>query len=193
MGLKRPGRAYSLCHPLISGLTQCPLPPPPYLFLYLFRPNLSFPALTIESNMSSPYPAYGRPPRGASNPYMYPPDGASVPYSLNDSSTTIHGKYEFNANRVSRTPSPTPSEAAELARDGVIDWKTMRSWRFWLRREWLCALKIVSHSALRTFLANGLSFPSSRVLCACCPRHYDNPFPNRIPPSNRRQTHSLSA
>ncbi|KAN0133420.1 SNARE associated Golgi domain containing protein [Lactarius tabidus] len=87
--------------------------------------------------MSSPYPAYGRPPRGASNPYMYPPDGASVPYSLNDSSTTIHGKYEFNANRVSRTPSPTPSEAAELARDGVIDWKTMRSWRFWLRREWL--------------------------------------------------------
>ena len=93
--------------------------------------------------MSSPYPGYGRPQPGANNPYMYPPNDASIPYSINDSSTTIPGKYEFtaNVNRVSRTPSPTPSEAAELARDGMFDWKTMRNWRFWFRREWLCALK----------------------------------------------------
>jgi hypothetical protein len=145
MGLKRPSRAYILCHTPISGLPHYPLPPLPYLFLYLSYPNLSFPALAIKSNMSSPYPEYGRPPRGASNPYMYPPDGASIPYSLNDSTTTIPGKYEFTTNRVSRTPSPTPSEAAELARDGIIDWKSMTSWRFWIRREWLCELKIVSH------------------------------------------------
>lgn len=161
MRLKRQDRTYILCHALISGIPHCPLPPPPYLFLYNICPNISFPTLTIKSNMSSPYPAYGRPQRGTSNPYMYPPDGASAPYSLNDSSTTIHGKYEFTANRVSRTPSPTPSEAAELARDGVIDWKSMKSWRFWFRREWLCALEIVSRSALRSFWANGHSFPSS--------------------------------
>ncbi|ETW82593.1 hypothetical protein HETIRDRAFT_237518, partial [Heterobasidion irregulare TC 32-1] len=39
--------------------------------------------------------------------------------------------------RISRTPSPTPSEAAELARDSLLDWKTLLSWRFWIRREWL--------------------------------------------------------
>ena len=126
-------------------------------FLYRFRLNLSFSALTINSNMSSPYPEYGRPPRGENNLYNYPPDGASVPYSFNDSSTTIQGKYEFTTNRVSRTPSPTPSEAAELARDGVIDWKTMTNWRFWFRREWLCALNRLSFSVSQL----RIPFPSS--------------------------------
>ena len=40
---------------------------------------------------------------------------------------------------VARTPSPTPSEARAL-NEGVLDWKRLRSWRFWIRREWLCAL-----------------------------------------------------
>ena len=39
---------------------------------------------------------------------------------------------------VNRTPSPTPSEDAALKRSGVINWKAMRRWRFWFRREWLC-------------------------------------------------------
>ncbi|KAI9434359.1 snare associated Golgi protein-domain-containing protein [Lactarius indigo] len=86
--------------------------------------------------MSSPYPAYGRQP-GANDPYLYPPNGSSAPYSFGDSSSTVHGKYEFASNRISRTPSPTPSEAAELARNGLFDWKSMTSWRFWFRREWL--------------------------------------------------------
>lgn len=41
------------------------------------------------------------------------------------------------ANPRSRTPSPTPSELKQL-NTGAIDWRSMRSWRFWLRREWLC-------------------------------------------------------
>ncbi|KAF8260064.1 snare associated Golgi protein-domain-containing protein [Lactarius quietus] len=86
--------------------------------------------------MSLPYPAYGRQP-GANNPYDYPPNGASAPHIFGDSTTTIPGKYEFTVNRVSRTPSPTPSETAELARSGLFDWKTMSNWRFWLRREWI--------------------------------------------------------
>lgn len=36
----------------------------------------------------------------------------------------------------SRTPSPTLSERREL-RTGVFDWKSLRSLRFWFRREWL--------------------------------------------------------
>ncbi|PPR02682.1 hypothetical protein CVT24_002104 [Panaeolus cyanescens] len=41
-----------------------------------------------------------------------------------------------NQNHVSRTPSPTPSELKELD-SGAIDWKSMRSRKFWFRREWL--------------------------------------------------------
>ena len=167
MGLKRSAALiFFVTHPLIWGILPPALPPPrPYLYLYLFRLDLHLSLLSrsydLSPNMSSPYPAYGRQQPGANNPYMYPPNGASAPYSLNDSSSTIHGKYEFTSNRVSRTPSPTPSEAAELARDGLFDWKSMTNWRFWLRREWLCALKIVSRSIPRCFLANRLSFPSS--------------------------------
>ncbi|KAL6298570.1 snare associated Golgi protein-domain-containing protein [Sparassis latifolia] len=36
-----------------------------------------------------------------------------------------------------RTPSPTPSEEAALAKTSIFDWKAMANWRFWLRREWL--------------------------------------------------------
>lgn len=35
-----------------------------------------------------------------------------------------------------RTPSPTPSELKEL-KSGAIDWKSLGSWRFWIRRDWL--------------------------------------------------------
>ena len=38
---------------------------------------------------------------------------------------------------VNRTPSPTPSEAKELAK-GVFDWSAMMKWRYWIRREWAC-------------------------------------------------------
>jgi hypothetical protein len=90
--------------------------------------------------MSIPYPAYGNPrPQVGENPYMYPPNTSSSQYSFANSSTTIPGKHEFNPVPISRTPSPTPSEAAELERESVVDWKTVSSWRFWLRREWLCA------------------------------------------------------
>ncbi|KAI0259111.1 snare associated Golgi protein-domain-containing protein [Gloeopeniophorella convolvens] len=84
--------------------------------------------------MSSPYPAYGRPQPGA-NPYMYPPNGN--PYTFNNSSSSVPPKPESSPERISRTPSPTPSEAAELSRQGVLDWKTLSHWRFWVRREWL--------------------------------------------------------
>lgn len=88
--------------------------------------------------MSTPYPVYGNSRlQVGESPYMYPPNNTSSQYSLTNSSTTLPGKHEFNPDPISRTPSPTPSEAAELARESVFDWKTLSSWRFWLRREWL--------------------------------------------------------
>ena len=84
--------------------------------------------------MSSPYPVYGN-PRPGSTPDLYPPNPSLSP---SNSSSTIHGKHDFVPDRISRTPSPTPSEAAELARTGLFEWKAMASWRFWLRREWFC-------------------------------------------------------
>jgi len=90
--------------------------------------------------MSTPYPVYGNPPlQVGESPYMYPPNNTSSQYPFTNSSTTLPGKHEFNPDPISRTPSPTPSEAAELARESVFDWKTLSSRRFWLRREWLCA------------------------------------------------------
>ncbi|KAF9650223.1 hypothetical protein BDM02DRAFT_3093452 [Thelephora ganbajun] len=35
-----------------------------------------------------------------------------------------------------RTPSPTPSEVAELSRAGAFDWQRLAQRRFWFRREW---------------------------------------------------------
>ncbi|KAH9964715.1 hypothetical protein BGW80DRAFT_1179303 [Lactifluus volemus] len=68
---------------------------------------------------------------------MYPPNVSSFS-PANNSSSTINPKNEFPpSDRISRTPSPTPSEAAELARTSVFDWKTLTNWRFWIRREWL--------------------------------------------------------
>ena len=40
---------------------------------------------------------------------------------------------------INRTPSPTPSEAKELAKKGVFDWEAMMKWRYWFRKDWACA------------------------------------------------------
>lgn len=42
--------------------------------------------------------------------------------------------------RISRTPSPTPSEARELRNTGMaglIDWRAMMRPKWWLRKEWI--------------------------------------------------------
>ncbi|VDB95861.1 unnamed protein product [Peniophora sp. CBMAI 1063] len=93
--------------------------------------------------MSSPYRGPYANPTNSSSPYLYPPQ-ASTTFStpnLNPASSTAQlvGKSPAlaSARSLARTPSPTPSEAAELAREGALDWKRLRNWRFWIRREWL--------------------------------------------------------
>ncbi|KAL4250920.1 Golgi apparatus membrane protein TVP38 [Abortiporus biennis] len=47
------------------------------------------------------------------------------------------GDIVVDLREISRTPSPTPSEEAALARTSVIDWKALSNWRFWFRKEWI--------------------------------------------------------
>ena len=79
---------------------------------------------------SSELPYY--PPRhNGSNPSFY--------RSQNDlSMNSKNGNVSVNERLVSRTPSPTPSEAALLSRKGVLDTEKLLKWRFWIRKEWIC-------------------------------------------------------
>ncbi|KAH8094478.1 snare associated Golgi protein-domain-containing protein [Cristinia sonorae] len=105
--------------------------------------------------MSSPYQEYRAPypkPNTTSPVYPYPPQNASTvsiqrihspdhdepfnPYKPEPKSGSDAFTVEMRPRPVTRTPSPTPSEAAELKKDGVFDWQAMKSWRFWIRKEW---------------------------------------------------------
>jgi len=58
--------------------------------------------------------------------------------SLNEesqSASTSETKHDGYLRQLSRTPSPTPSEIQELE-TGAIDWKTVMSRKFWIRKDW---------------------------------------------------------
>ncbi|KAF8992445.1 hypothetical protein BDQ17DRAFT_1253909, partial [Cyathus striatus] len=72
-----------------------------------------------------------------SAPRYPPPQG----HMHKSSTSTIVGggpdpKDVEEARGMDRTPSPTPSEARELSQGGAIDWKSMRNWSYWIRKEW---------------------------------------------------------
>lgn len=99
------------------------------------------------------YQAYGNNSRPSPTPYtsaatnpagdgqFYPPGASRI--SLDDDSHTPEykkaGDVAVNMRAIPRTPSPTPSEAEELTKTSLFDWKAMAHWRYWIRREWLCA------------------------------------------------------
>lgn len=73
-----------------------------------------------------------------------PPSFKTIP-----NSTIVEHDYAANADtarRISRTPSPTPSEVKEL-KSGAFDWPRLMKWRFWIRKEWIC-----TSSALRSYI-----------------------------------------
>ncbi|KAJ7902814.1 hypothetical protein B0H14DRAFT_1148573 [Mycena olivaceomarginata] len=70
--------------------------------------------------MAMPYPAYG------GQQQSYPPT-----FSSNNSF-----KHPADDMRgISRTPSPTPSEAKQM-NESLFSWKQLTNWRFWIRKEW---------------------------------------------------------
>ncbi|KAL5526992.1 hypothetical protein ACEPAF_8721 [Sanghuangporus sanghuang] len=90
------------------------------------------------NGVASPYAASElRPDRLNLN---YPPPHNELNPSFDASQTNLNKDKNVDVSigiYTSRTPSPTPSEHALLNRKGVIDWKKMMNWRFWIRREWL--------------------------------------------------------
>lgn len=68
-----------------------------------------------------------------------PPHNAANPSYMSFNSTTTKNEADVSVRYISRTPSPTPSEDAALNRKGIIDWKAVTHWRYWIRREWICA------------------------------------------------------
>jgi len=76
-------------------------------------------------------------PRGRQIIGGYPP-AQDVIYPSVNSTSTFETKVAEDPRHISRTPSPTPSELKEL-KTGAIDWKTVSNWRFWIRKEWICA------------------------------------------------------
>lgn len=115
--------------------------------------------------MTSPYPAYGGysssyPPQGtygnlASASTVNINAGVTKNGMGNGSGVTMNGGPGDLRGGGGRTPSPTPSEQKELSRESMFDWKTMMNWRFWFRREWLCASFFLVSSLVMVPLLSG--------------------------------------
>ncbi|KAJ7629500.1 Fungalysin metallopeptidase-domain-containing protein [Mycena polygramma] len=88
--------------------------------------------------MAMPYPAYRPSTAGTFN--AYPPNGPFNPSSV--SSFNSVARNHDDARIISRTPSPTPSEAQALS-EGLFSWKQLSNWRFWIRKEWTSAWPLV--------------------------------------------------
>lgn len=76
----------------------------------------------------------------------YPPNGTGFEASRtslgsDEESNKKGGATVVDMRDITRTPSPTPSESEELKKTNLIDWKAMGRWKFWIRREWLCACR----------------------------------------------------
>ncbi|KAI0750332.1 hypothetical protein C8Q80DRAFT_1270058 [Daedaleopsis nitida] len=108
--------------------------------------------------MASSYPAYA-PQEPSSNAYYanlnqsgrYPPNRSAASLDSDTSSSdhdkdgvakeaanlSGHNRPVVDFRGINRTPSPTPSEAKELAKNGVFDWQAMKKLNYWFRKEWL--------------------------------------------------------
>ncbi|KAK7691178.1 hypothetical protein QCA50_006281 [Cerrena zonata] len=86
--------------------------------------------------MANPYQAYGHNTSFLPLPAPHPSKSYDRHVTKNldvekDVDTLISMREDLT-----RTPSPTPEEAAELSKTSMFDWKAMRSWRYWIRKEW---------------------------------------------------------
>uniref|UniRef100_A0A8H7XRT8 Golgi apparatus membrane protein TVP38 n=1 Tax=Psilocybe cubensis TaxID=181762 RepID=A0A8H7XRT8_PSICU len=81
---------------------------------------------------------YNTPMNNAPGHYLttnYPPQRDAM-YDTVTLVSSVETKVPADSRQISRTPSPTPSEAKAL-QTGFLDWKTMRQPKYWFRREWL--------------------------------------------------------
>ncbi|GJE85607.1 Golgi apparatus membrane protein TVP38 [Phanerochaete sordida] len=79
-----------------------------------------------------------------SGPGYPPPHDSSPPVAGSPAYYNKMSNHNYNASdvtvnmrQISRTPSPTPSETAELKKRHLFDFQAMKSFKYWFRREWL--------------------------------------------------------
>ncbi|KAJ6491562.1 hypothetical protein DFH09DRAFT_1208066 [Mycena vulgaris] len=114
--------------------------------------------------MAMPYPAYGAPRPPPNTDYQlssYPPNGPFNPSSV----STFNTKAADNDRNISRTPSPTPSEAKALS-EGLFSWKQLANWRFWIRKEWITYYIIITVILVATAL---ISIYHTKIVDALTP------------------------
>lgn len=96
----------------------------------------------------------------SSHPYASASPQASYTSANPSSITVVDSDIPNDGNKVprdiTRTPSPTPSEAKQLRTNGMLSGEDVRNWRFWFRREWFCALPSFMKGSFLTL---------TRVLC----------------------------
>ncbi|KAJ6510534.1 hypothetical protein C8R45DRAFT_891990 [Mycena sanguinolenta] len=107
--------------------------------------------------MSTPYPAYGR-------SEVYPPTFSS---STHRNSTFKAGPDDRDriGRGMSRTPSPTPSEA-KILNEPLFSMAQLLNWRFWIRKEWTKYYIIVTIILTLTAL---ISFYHHQIVHALTP------------------------
>ncbi|TFY50260.1 hypothetical protein EVJ58_g11121, partial [Rhodofomes roseus] len=104
-------------------------------------PRIRHTAPARPPTVNAPYTSAS--PAAAGDGQFYPPGASRI--SLDDDERTSPFKYAkggdaaVDMRATARTPSPTPSEAEELTKTSLFDWKAMSSWRYWIRKEWACA------------------------------------------------------
>lgn len=60
----------------------------------------------------------------------------SLPQYISRAASSVKVNVEI-VREITRTPSPTPSEAEVLKRKGMINYRSLLKWRFWLRKRWI--------------------------------------------------------
>ncbi|KAJ7911550.1 hypothetical protein B0H13DRAFT_2009146 [Mycena leptocephala] len=87
--------------------------------------------------MAMPYPAYGAPRPPPNHNDSYPPNGPFNPASVSSFNSTTKNNHDDPrvSMGMSRTPSPTPSEA-KILNEPLFSWAQLTNWRFWIRKEW---------------------------------------------------------
>ncbi|KAH9831331.1 uncharacterized protein C8Q71DRAFT_881929 [Rhodofomes roseus] len=104
----------------------------------------SYPAYGSRTSPTVNAPYTSASPAAAGDGQFYPPGASRI--SLDDDERTSPFKYAkggdaaVDMRATARTPSPTPSEAEELTKTSLFDWKAMSSWRYWIRKEWAYAV-----------------------------------------------------
>ena len=110
-------------------------------------PSSNIPYSSVNATHANSYPPHGRFDSSATSldsdssgdrDSGRDKDERTGPPKWADHSPSGNVRPGVDVRAINRTPSPTPSEAKELAKTSVFDWEAMMKWKYWFRRDWAC-------------------------------------------------------